>query len=631
MVTMDEHRKKISFLKTELMPFLASMKNDKEKLNLIMYVFYPDILREYKKIKATKIFDAVPDAQGQPLLELYNDITKNATRYGSGIKTLTALNQKLTELLGAKYTGIKNPESFSKLGASFNLLRSKFGKDIEPAKAELAKMIMDALGLDEATATQIVSDQNASQSLTGASQDFTRAKSMGVDTISKFSSMVAEVFKQETAKGNFDFAYNYLTTLFNDAKAERRPGDVTEYVPEFVNSYVELYSSMFEPFEVPEYSTIEQAQKVLQDSMSKNYYGNTITVLLDLLNAGATGLDTQTNQLVAFMKEKFGSEQAKATFTMLEKHQMDDSMDIIAENANASKYSFFDLDKFSAQYGSDLKETQPSLGLFTLSTPRTLYKAMEVANENVPKTFQTTGVSTFYNVAVKFALMQMPLWQLQTVKKLESLLQSTLNSELLADKSDDECKKYYSENYLRSRGALDRITKSLKSAKELNILSKEILDSMLSFVETRAPPLLKAGEAAYLEKLDTIQPPKDGYTQPDLTQVKQDLLASQQKLDGKGEKTLGIIVSSPDWELIEEKKWKMQGDTLVEYINRYRWTKGYIIVERGDSFYWAYPVGFTSLPYQNSWGKPYVSGTLMTDIIFLSKKNTEAAGLLMVK
>jgi hypothetical protein len=163
------------------------------------------------------------------------------------------------------------------------------------------------------------------------------------------------------------------------------------------------------------------------------------------------------------------------------------------------------------------------------------------------------------------------------------------------------------------------------------MLSKPVLDTMLGFVETRAPPLLKAGEQSYLEKLDTIQPPKDEYTQPDLAQVKKDLLESQLKLDGKGEKTLGIVVCSPDWKLIEEKKWKMQGDALMEYTYRYKWMQGYIIVERGDSFYWAYPVGFTSIPYENSWGKPYVSGTLMTDIIFLSKKNTEAAGLLLAK
>lgn len=76
----------------------------------------------------------------------------------------------------------------------------------------------------------------------------------------------------------FNYAYNFFTQLLQDYTAKRDPGDVAEYEEDFVNAYIDVYNSMYEPFEVQEYDSIDTAKSVFMDALSKKQYGNALAI-----------------------------------------------------------------------------------------------------------------------------------------------------------------------------------------------------------------------------------------------------------------------------------------------------------------------------------------------------------------
>jgi hypothetical protein len=642
MVSTDEIKEVTSFFKMEMAQLLPELKKPdyKDLIHVFMYALYPDIVIEYKKIKANEILRTVDENTLNSIVETYNKISRNREVYREGLNAQAKIEEVLANILGDNYSGIKDPSKFLTLSQDIYSLRYKFGKDKENTLNNIKANLVASLGIDEKTANEICNDPSKCQQIATASNDFNRIQKMeSLNVVNTFTEQVIKAFGKFAPISNFYGAFAFVGMILANAEPKKQRGDKTNYTEDVVNEYIKLYESTYEPFEAdtPYYRGKEEGIKLYDTAISKNNYGNALPLFMELLANGAD-LDERTEKMFKLISETFNNEQGRAAVARLQEYY-DSVWKLVkyiklAESSNEEKnrFDFYQLEGFVNNFVNEREKAKIVLEFLKNSkSPRFLYSLTQQTKVAawVRQQSGTVYLEKYDHSTLELlTVLLIPFKKFPSSKRFSQLVRETFNRVLLADKKENEIKQYYSENYLVVRSLIDRIKKILTTIAPLDLINDDVLKEMNEFMDKKAPELLKEGEKQLLTKLESIEIPKEEYTGADKAEIKKAIIEDYMKKYPK-EKAVGVILTSPDWKVIEEVKVKYEfdraSDTLrkIEIKEIYRFMNAYVISERGDPFYWAYPIGIHSPQLQNGWGKPYIGGSMSSDIVFLSKKKVE--------
>lgn len=635
---------KISKIKKELMKYFDELKNSKDKdtagtLKALLYLFYPDIEKEYKKMKKGAAVASADQNKIAELRAIYPEVAKQCEQYVIAADSLAKINQKISTATGGKSQSMEDAERFSKLNGEIGGLKSKMGKDKDAAIAAIKKGVIDSLGIDDANAQAIVSDNTKLNTIATASGDYVRAKGLGIANAIKFMNLVADAFGADAARTDFVTAYNYAVSMIGSPRDMRMgrgddgsigmvsqgPVQVqvpqqqkqeSEYSQEFVKSYIETYNKKFdEGFDLPDYVDPASGKDAFSKATSKKQYGNALAILCDL-------------------RSKVDVKQEMAELGNVSKDKIEkfaDALDIVVKYPPSAAYermgAFDGWENFVSTYRSDRESVVKVIVALAdvCPSPRFLHCANLLSMPGLP---ESGYMARFYNNLTRMLFTVIPFSKSSFADDFKEKLKKFAMDRL---KSFENTKKQHGiENYPNARNLVEKVNRIIESAKNLGFLEEKTYEELSTYMEKEVIPMFKEGEKQFMEEVEKGDLPEDQYAGKDKDDIKKMTIKTYEGWwpDVEG-KCVGVILECPDWKIMEEEKFIVQGNALVKYMYQYRWMSAYVIADKGDLFYWGYGVGIRSEILQNSFGNPFASGELDRGILFLSKKKVKDAGLLM--